>query len=179
MPLPLKNDENKVILLYCPPGFGIPDYKHKNTISKINIFSLSPTSFFFYPFPPLPYLFRPSYLPCVFIQYFSPFFSLLLSHFSTSIPHVLNCLSLLIAHSAPSFLSFHPIPVFSFFVPTSKSRLHFSFFCTFSPPVLRNFTCYTPLILPVVSGFFDYFHFFFCVFVPFTQLYIYPSSFCS
>jgi hypothetical protein len=65
-----------------------------------------------------------------------------LSHFATSIPHVLNCLSLLIAHSAPSFLSFRPVPVFSFLVPTSKSRHHFSFFSTLSPQVLRNFLCH-------------------------------------
>jgi hypothetical protein len=31
-------------------------------------------------------------------------------------------LSFFIAHSAPSFLSFQPIPVFSLLVPTSKSR---------------------------------------------------------
>jgi hypothetical protein len=79
-------------------------------------------------------------------------FSPSLSHFATSIPHVLNCLSLLIAHSAPSFLSFHPVPVFSFLVPTYKSRHHFSFFCTLSPQVLRNFLCHTPFILPVVSA---------------------------
>jgi hypothetical protein len=94
---------------------------------------------------------------------------------------VLDCLSLFIAHSAPSFLSFHPTPVFSFLVPTSKSRHHFSFFCTLSPQVLWNFLCHTPLILPVVSGFFDSFPSFLlaCVFVPFTQLYIHPASFCS
>jgi hypothetical protein len=66
-------------------------------------------------------------------------------------------LSLFIAHSAPSFLSFHPIPVFSLLIPTSKSRHHFSFFCTLSPQVFQNFLCHTPLILPVVSGFFDSF----------------------
>jgi hypothetical protein len=64
--------------------------------------------------PPLPYLFHPSYLPSV-IQYFSPFLSLPFSHFSTPIPHVFNCLSFftLVAHSAPSFLFFHPMSVFS------------------------------------------------------------------
>jgi hypothetical protein len=46
-------------------------------------------------------------------------------------------LSLFIAHSAPSFLSFHPIPVFSLLIPTSKSRHHFSFFCTLSPRYSR------------------------------------------
>jgi hypothetical protein len=50
--------------------------------------------------------------------------------------------SLLIAHSAPSFLSFHTLPVFPLLVPTSKSRHLFSFFCTLSPQVLRNFLCH-------------------------------------
>jgi hypothetical protein len=95
--------------------------------------------------------------------------------------HVLNCLSLLIAHSAPCFLSFRLIPVFSLLVPTTKSRHHFSLFCTLSLQALRNFLCHTPLILLVVSGFFDSFPSFllFYVFIPFTQLYLYPSSFCS
>jgi hypothetical protein len=49
---------------------------------------------------------------------------------------VLNGLSLLIAHSAPAFLSFHPIPFFSLLVHTSKSRHHFSFFLhSFSPGI--------------------------------------------
>jgi hypothetical protein len=59
-------------------------------------------------------------------------FPLSLSHFATSIPHVLDCLSLLKAHSTPSFLC-----VFSLLVSTSESRHHFSFSCTFSPHVLR------------------------------------------
>jgi hypothetical protein len=136
---------------------------------------LSPTPFFF----SLPYLFHPSYLSSVFIQYFSPFLSLSFSHFGTSNPHVLDCLSLVISHSAPSFLSFHPILVFSLLLPTSKSRHHFSFFCTLSLQVLRNFLCHTLLILSIVSRFFDSFPSFLlvCVFVPFTQLYIHPSSF--
>jgi hypothetical protein len=78
------------------------------------------------------------------------------SHFATSIPHGFYCLSLslslLVGHSAPSFLSFRPIPAFSLLVPTSKSRHHFSFFCTVSSQVLRNFLCYTPsLILSLLS----------------------------
>jgi hypothetical protein len=68
---------------------------------------------------------------------------------------MLNCLAVLIAHSAPSFISFHPISVFSLLVPTSESRHYFSFSCTLLLQVLRNFLCHTPLILPVVSGFFD------------------------
>jgi hypothetical protein len=39
--------------------------------------------FFFYSFPPLPYLFHPFYHTFVFIQYFSPFLSLPLSPDST------------------------------------------------------------------------------------------------
>jgi hypothetical protein len=48
-------------------------------------------------------------------------------------------------------------------------------FALFFPQVLRNFLCHTSLILPVVSGFFDSFRSFLivCVFVPFTQLYIF------
>jgi hypothetical protein len=104
----------------------IPDYKHKNRIPKI---------IFFYPFPPLLYLVS---LPSSF-RISPPFLSLPLPYFSTLIPHVLNCLSLLTAHSAPSFLSFHSIPVFSLLDPTSKSPHHFSFCYTLSPQVLRNF----------------------------------------
>jgi hypothetical protein len=41
-------------------------------------------------------------------------------------------------------LSFHTrtLPVFPLLVPTSKSRHPFSFFCTLSPQVLRNFLCH-------------------------------------
>jgi hypothetical protein len=99
-------------------------------------------------FLPLPYLFHPSHLSSVFIQYFSPFRSFPLPHCATSISHVLDCLSLLMALHSPSFLSFHPIPVFSLLVPTCESRHHFPFSCTFSPQVLRNFLCHTPLIFP-------------------------------
>jgi hypothetical protein len=101
---------------------------------KTTVFFLSPTPFFLYSVLPVLYLFHSSCLPSVFMQYFSPYPSLHLSYFATSIPHVLNCLSLLIAHSV--FLSFRPIPIFSFLVSTSKSRHHFSFFCTVSPQVL-------------------------------------------
>jgi hypothetical protein len=116
-------------------------------------FLLSPIPFFFHSVPPFPYLFHPYYLPSVLIQYFSPF----------------NCLPLLRTRSAPSFFSFRPIFVCSLLVPTSKSRHHFSLFCTFPP-------CQTLLILPVdsLSSFLIV-----SVFVPFTQLYIHPSSFCS
>jgi hypothetical protein len=130
--------------LICPPGFRIPDYKHKNTIPKINFFLPIPHPFLFLSFPSS-----------------SISLSSLLSIF-----HILHLFPLL-----PS------IPVFFLLVLTSKSRHHSSFFCTLSPQVLRNFFCHTSIILPVVFEFFDSFASF--LFVPFTQLYIHPSSFCS
>jgi hypothetical protein len=83
-----------------------------------------------------------------------------------------SIVSFFIAHSAPSLLSFHSIPVFSLLVPTTKSRHHFSFFYTLSFQVLRNFLSCTPLTFPVVSGFFDSFPSFLlvCVIVSFTRL---------
>jgi hypothetical protein len=137
----LINTLNWIISFICPTGSQIPDYIIKNvkiTIPKNNIFVPVPH--------PFPFLFLPCssmslssiFSPSVFIQYFSPFRSLPLSHFATFIPHVL------IAHPAPFFLSFHPIPVFSLLVPTSKSRHYFSFFAL-------------SLILPVISWFFDFF----------------------
>jgi hypothetical protein len=100
---------------------------------------------------------------------------------------VLDYLSLLIAHSARSFLSFHPIPVFCLRVSTSESRHHFSLSCTLSPQVLLNFLCHTLLIdtpsciLYLESRFFDSLPYFLLVdvFLPFTQLYIHSSCFCS
>jgi hypothetical protein len=138
------------------------------------IFFLSPFPFVFYSFPPVPYHFHPSYLPSVFILDFSPFLSLSLSHFATSIPHVLSSQHLLHLLSSPSI----QIPLFSLLVSISKSRHHFSFSCTLSP---QEFLCHTPLIFSVVSGFFDSFPSFLlvCVFVPFTLLCIHPFSFCS
>jgi hypothetical protein len=103
-------------------------------------------------FTPLPYFFHPSFrLHLVFLDY----------------------LFLFVVHSAPS-------SVFYFHIPTSESRHHFPFSCTLSRQVLRSFLCHRPLILPVVSGFFDSLpsSLIVCVFVPFTQLYIHPSSFC-
>jgi hypothetical protein len=94
-------------------------------------------------------------LPSLFT--ISPRSFLSLSHVATSIPPVLNCLFLLIAHSAPSFLSSHSILLFYLRVLTSKSRHNLSFFGNLSPQVLRNFLCHTPLILPIVPGFFDSF----------------------
>jgi hypothetical protein len=135
--------------LFALRAFGFLITKIKITIPKINIFPIPLRSFSI-----LSLLFR---ISSVFMHYFSPFLSLTLSPFATSILHRLNSLSVLIASSAPSFLSFHPIPVFSLLVPTSKSCHHFSFSCTLSPQVLRNFLCHTPFIIPVGSGFFNSF----------------------
>jgi hypothetical protein len=81
---------------------------------------------YYYSFPPFPYLFHPSYLPSVFIPYFSPFLSLPLSHFAASAPRVFDRLCFLAAHPTPSFFFFFcPITILSFFIPTSESRHHF------------------------------------------------------
>jgi hypothetical protein len=136
----LSKYQRMILNKFSNTGFPIPFFLI--TIPK-NI-----TFFFLSPHPiPFPYLFHPSYLAFVFIRYFSPFLPLPFSPF--------HICSLVIAHSAPSFLSFHPIPVFALLVTSSKSRHHFSFSCTLSPQVFRNFLCYTPLILPLLSGFFD------------------------
>jgi hypothetical protein len=109
---------------------GSPNLNHFN--------SYPPPLSLSFPFLPLSYLFLPSYLPSVFILYFSPFLSLPLSHFATSIPRF-----------SLSFLSFHPIPVFSLLVSTSESRHHFSFSCSpsLSPCVLRPFPSAHTLLL--------------------------------
>jgi hypothetical protein len=114
-------------------------------------FFLSPTSFLFHSVPLFLYLVHPAYLPSGFIRYFSSSFLSFSFRYIHSTCAQLS-LFLLVAHSAPSFLSFRPIPVFSLLVSTSISRHHFSLFCTVSPQVLRNFLCYTPsLILSLLS----------------------------
>jgi hypothetical protein len=112
--------------------------ERRSSSSNKSFFFHSPTPFFFYPFPPLPGLFHPSYLHSLFLPVpFSP--SLISLH-----PfHICSIVALLIAHSAPSFLSFHPIRVFSLLVLTSKSRHHFLSFALSLPQVLRNFLSYT------------------------------------
>jgi hypothetical protein len=161
-----------VMCFICPTGF------HKYiTHTYIHTF-LSSTPFFFYSFPPLPYLFHQSYLPSVFIRISLRSF-LSLSPISLHPFHMYSIVSLSLSpHTI--FFTFHPIPVISLRVSTSKSRHHFSFSCTLSAQVLRNFLCHTPLMLSVVSGFFDSFPSFLlvCVLVLFTQLYIHPSFFC-
>jgi hypothetical protein len=141
--------------------------KHKNNNSKKkNFFFLSPTHFFFYSVPPVPYLFHPSYLPSVFLPVpFSP---------SSSFRRIHSTCALLVVLSAPSFL-------LSLLVSTPESRHHFSLSCTLSPQILWNFLYHTPLILPSFPSFFDSLPLFLLVrvFVPFIQLRIHPSSFCS
>jgi hypothetical protein len=85
---------------------------------------LSPTPFFFCSFPHLPYPLHPFYLPSIFIQ----FLSLPLSHFATYINSTCSQLSLSphSTFSAPSFLFFQPIPVFSLLLLTFKSGYYFS-----------------------------------------------------
>jgi hypothetical protein len=69
-------------IFICSPSFRIPHQVITNikiTIPKINIFSLSSTRFFCYPFPPLPYLFHLSYfisLPSSFSVSLRSFLSL-------------------------------------------------------------------------------------------------------
>jgi hypothetical protein len=71
---------------------------------------------------------------------FSPSLSLRYIHFTCA----RLSLSFLIAHSAPSFLSFRPIPVFSLLVATSESRHHFSFSCTLTPEFPQSYTSHPP-----------------------------------
>jgi hypothetical protein len=120
---------------------------------KVTFLFLSPTHLYFYSFPPLPYLFHATYLPSAFAQYFSPVLSLPLSHFVAFAPHVLDRLTLLSAHPAPSLLVFRPVPVLSLLVPASKPCHHFPLFRALSPQVHRNILCRASLILPVVPGF--------------------------
>jgi hypothetical protein len=69
--------------------------KHKITIPKITFFIPIP-----HPFPSLSFPF--SFIHSITLQ--SLYVFLLLSHFATSIPHVLDCLSLLLLHLLPSAL---------------------------------------------------------------------------
>jgi hypothetical protein len=93
----------------------------------------SPTPFFFYSFPPLPYLFHPSYLPSVFASYFSPFPSLPLSHFVASALHVFDRLTVLA--SPPNLLCSLSVPfLFSLSsFPLLNLAIVFSLLHTLSP----------------------------------------------
>jgi hypothetical protein len=153
--------------------FNLYMYIDKGSDSKkITFFFLTPIAFFFHSVPSLPYLFHLSYLPYVFTQYFFP---------------LLFLLSFCYIHSTCALLSLSPHNPFCTFFPLLPSntcflsRHYFFLSCTLAPQVLRNFLCHTPFIFPVVTGFFNSLPSFLlvCVFVPFTQLYIHPSSFCS
>jgi hypothetical protein len=116
-------------------------------------------------------------MPHLFPSLFFPPSSISLS--SILSPFRLHSVFLHVPLSSPFFLSFHPIPVFSLLVPTS--RHHFPFSYTISSQILRNFLCHTPLTHLVLPRFFDSLPSSLLVgnFVPFTQLYIHPFSFCS
>jgi hypothetical protein len=89
-----------------------------------------PTLLLLYRFPPFPYLLSPFRLHLIFLSFLF---------------HVFDCLSFLIAHSAPSFFSFHPILAFSLLISTSESRHNFYF--SLSPEVLQNSFSHTNWIL--------------------------------
>jgi hypothetical protein len=92
----------------------------------------------------------------------------------------LSLISLLPFHMC-SIVSLSPHSTVCTFFPLLPSNTCFCFFCILSPQILWNFSSVILLILPLVSGFFDSLPSFLliCVFVPFTQLHIHPSSFCS
>jgi hypothetical protein len=170
---------SRLIMLYLE-DFCLQFYqKNLITIPKKKHYFFYPPLLFFHSVPSLPYLLHPSIsLHSVFLPVpFSPSLSFRYIH-ST----VFNSLSLAPRRTFCIFIPLLPSNTFLFFfllVPTLRSRHHFSFFCTFSFPF--PFLCHPSFILLVVSGFFDSFSSFLlvCVFVPFTQLYILPSSFCS
>jgi hypothetical protein len=96
--------------LFALRAYGFLITKIKITIPKINIFPIPLRSFSI-----LSLLFHISYHSSVFMHYFSPFLSLTLSPFATSILHRLNSLCVLIASSAPSFLYLSIQYLFSLF----------------------------------------------------------------
>jgi hypothetical protein len=137
-------------MLYFPYGLfrSCIQFYLKNTNSKKKLCLSNSHPFFSHSVSPFPYIIHPSYLlrysfPSSFS--ISPRSFLSLSLISLHPFHVLNYLFHLIGHSAPSFFSFCPIPVFSLLVPTSKSPRHFSLFCTLSPSEFPlSYTSYTP-----------------------------------
>jgi hypothetical protein len=131
-------------MLYLPSGLRIPDYKLKNAIPKIYIFSYSPPiSFSIHSL--LFHILHPFYLPSVFIQFFSPFLSLSLSLISLHPFHMWSIVSL-----SPHFLSFSLsflsisspsiLCLFSLFsFPHLNLAIIFLSLVLSSPQVLRNF----------------------------------------
>jgi hypothetical protein len=107
-------------MLYLPYGLSNSCLQFNLKIKIIP----PPLSFLILSLPFHIFFIHPISLPFSFIFLPVPF-SPYLSHFATSIPHVRDCVSLLVAHSVPSFLSFRLTPVFSLLVLTSKSRHHF------------------------------------------------------
>jgi hypothetical protein len=123
------------------PNLKNTRYTHKHKYTKNKNYKKCQKKNFFIPIPhPSPSLSFPSSstslssilsLPSSFRIFPRSFSSLSLSF----IAHVPDCLSLLVAHSAPFFLSFHSIPVFSLLAPTSEFRHHSSLSCTLSPGI--------------------------------------------
>jgi hypothetical protein len=159
-------------MLFDLRAFGL-----KTIIPKKNFFFLSPTHFFFHSVPPCS-------ISLLFILFSFRLHSVFLPSLSFRYIHFRCALLSLSPHSTfcTSFPLFPDNTCFLFscshvwISPSFFSLLH-----SLSLQALRNFLCHTPFILLVVSGFFDSFYSFllFCVFVPFTQFYIHPSSFCS
>jgi hypothetical protein len=121
----------------CSPGFRIPDYKHKN----INSIKLSPFLFLSLPSSSISFSILLISLPSSFSISPRSFLSFSLSHFATSILHVVDCLSFRIAHSASSFHSFYPTCFLSSF-----PHLHLVIIFLSLSPELQNFFCHTPLV---------------------------------
>jgi hypothetical protein len=97
---------------------------------------------------------------------------------SFSFRYIYSTCTLLSLSLHSSFCTFFPLlPSNTYFLSPHSHAHHFSLSCILSPQGLRNFLCNIPLILPVVSGFFDSLPSFLlvCVFVPFTRLYIATS----
>jgi hypothetical protein len=121
---------------------------------------------------------RPVSLPSSFCISFSPLLSPL-----SSFRYIHSTCARLFLSPHSTFCTFFPLisSNICFLVFTSESCHHFSLSCTLSPQVLRDFLCHTPFILPVVPLFVDSLPSFLLVrvFVPFTQLFIHPSCFCS
>jgi hypothetical protein len=95
---------------------------YNNTLLALRAFGFLLTVYIFlsiltplllYRLPPRSYLFHPSYPLFVCSVFLPVLFSPSLFHFTASSPHVLDCLSLLVARSVPSFLSFRQY-LFSF-----------------------------------------------------------------
>jgi hypothetical protein len=121
--------------------------ERRSSSSNKSFFFNSPTPFFFYPFPPLPDLFHPSYLHSVFLPVpFSP--SLISLH-----PfHICSIDSLSTQHILQPLFSPFIQYLFSLIVPTSESPHHFSFPCTLSPQIPSLRSCLSVSLSPSLSS---------------------------